>query len=113
MAMTHRKAGVRAFIPWFNSPTDGCDQLPPAQGYLSPRSTKVRGRVESIEWHRAGRDCTYCAHDRRDWQRRDHGGSAHSTRGDNASRAVNDLHVASHWFRVGMGRGKGSPARAV
>ena len=38
---------------------------------------------------------------------------AHSTRWDNTSGAVNDFHVASNWFRVGMGRGKSSPVRAV
>ena len=113
MPMIHRKAGVRAFTPWFNSPTDSCDQLPPAQGYPSPRTTKVRGRVPSIGWHSAGQDCTYCAHDRRGQQRPDNGGSAHSTVGDSASGAVNDYHVASNWFRVGMGRGKGSPVPAV
>ena len=94
-------------------PTDSCDQLPPAQGYPSPHTTKVRGPVESIDWHKAGWDCTYCAHDRRGRQRPDDGGSAHSTGGDNASGAVNDVHVASNWSRVGMGRGKGSPVRAV
>ena len=66
-----------------------------------------------MDWHRAGRDCTYCAHDRRGHQRPDDGGSAHSTGGDNASKAVNHFHVASNWSRVGMGRGKGSPVRAV
>ena len=29
------------------------------------------------------------------------------------SGAVNDFHVVSNWSRVGMGRGKGSPVRAV
>ena len=112
MPMTHRKAGVRAFSPWFNGPTDSCNQPPPAQGCLSPRTTRVRGRVQSIDWHRAGRDCTYCAHDRKGQQRPDHGGSAHSTGGDNASGVVNNFHVASNLFLVGMGRGKGSQVRA-
>ena len=104
---------MRAFTPWFNSPTDSCDQLPPAQGYPSARTTQVRGRVQSIDWHSAGRDYPYCAHDRKGHQRPDDGGSAHSTGVDNASGAVNDFHVASNWSRVGMGRGKGSPVRAV
>ena len=61
-----------------------------------------------MDCHRAGRDYTYCAHDRRAQERLDYGGSAHPTAGDNASGAVNDFHVASNWSRVGMARGKGS-----
>ena len=115
MPMIHRKAGVLPFTRWFNSPTDSCDQLPPAQRYPSPRTTKVRGWIKSLDRHRqrAGRDCTYCAHDHRGQQRPDYGGSAHSTGGDNASGAVNDFQVASNWSRVGMGCGKGYPMRAV
>ena len=45
--------------------------------------------------------------------RRRRGGSAYSSGGDNVSGTVNDFHVASNWSRVGMGRGKGSPVRAV
>ena len=60
-----------------------------------------------------GRDCTYCAHDHRDQQRPAARGLAHSTEGDNASGAVNNFHVVSTWSRVGMGRWKGSPVRAV
>ena len=59
-----------------------------------------------MDWHRAGRDCTYCAHDRRGQQRPDDGASAHSTGWDNASGAVNDLHVASNWSCVGMPWGR-------
>ena len=66
-----------------------------------------------MDWHNAGRDCTYCAHNRRGQQQLDDGGSAHSTGGDNASGAVNDFHVVSNWSRVGMDHGKGSSVRAV
>ena len=68
MPMTHRKAGVHAFTPWFDSSTDKCYQLPPAQRYPSPRTTKVRGQILSMHWHRASPVCTYCAHDRGDQQ---------------------------------------------
>ena len=77
------------------------------------RTTKVRGRVQSIDWHSVWLVGTYCAHDRRGQQQPDDGGSAHSTGGDNASGAINDFHVASNWSPVGMGRGKGNPVRAV
>ena len=41
------------------------------------------------------------------------GESGHSTRAGNGSGEVNDLHIASNWSHAGMGRGKGSPMRAV
>ena len=66
-----------------------------------------------MDLHRAGRDCTHCAHDHRGQERPDDAGSAHSTRWDNASGAVNDFYIASNWSRVGMGRGKGSLVRGV
>ena len=66
-----------------------------------------------MDWQRADRDCTYCAHDRRGQQQPDDGGSAHSTGRDNARAAVNDFHVGSNWPHVRMGREKGSAVRAV
>ena len=107
--MTHRKAGVRAFSPWFNSPTDSFDQLPPGQGYPSPRTTRVRGRVQSIDWHRTRRDCTYCAHDRRGQQLPDDGGSAHSTEGGQRKQSGQRLPSCVKLVPCGDGPWEGQP----
>ena len=112
MPMTLRKAGVRAFTPWFNSPTDSCAQLPSAQGYPLPGTTKVRGR--SSQW--TGTGLAGIAHivpmtvgANSDLTT----GGRHVRCGEKASGAINDFHIASNWSHVGMGRGKGSPVRAV
>ena len=63
MQTTQIKAVVLSFTPWLNRPINSCDELPPVHGYPSPRTRKVRGRVQSMDRHEASQICTHCAHD--------------------------------------------------
>ena len=47
MRMTHSKAGVHAFTPWFTSPTDGCDQLQPRKDtrHRAPQRSRVASNL--------------------------------------------------------------------
>ena len=88
-------------------------QLPPAHGYASPRTMKVRGLVQSMVSTCDGRDWTYRAHEGRGQERPLAGGSGTDTGGHRSRAVTNSFHVSVNVSRVGMGRGNGRPVAAV
>ena len=80
-------------------------QLPPAHGYASPRTMKVRGLVQSMVSTSDGRDWTYRAHEGSGQERPLAGGSGTDTGACRSRGVTNSFHVSVNVSRVGMGRG--------
>ena len=88
-------------------------QLPPAHGYASPRTMKVRGLVQSMVSTSDGRDWTYRAHAGSGQERPLAGGSGTDTGGHRSRGVTNSFHVSVNESRVGMGRGIARPVAAM
>ena len=87
-------------------------QLPPAHGYASPRTMKVRGLVQSIVSTSDGRDWTYRAHEGSGQERPLAGGWGMDTGGCRSRGVTKSFYVSVNVSRVGMGRGNGRPVVA-
>ena len=92
---------------------DSWVQLPPAHGYASPRTMKVRGLVQSRVSTSDARDWTYRAHEGSGQERPLAGGSGTDMDGRRSREVTNYFHVPMNVSRVGMGRGNGRPVAAV
>ena len=92
---------------------DSWVQLPPAHGYASPRTMKVRGLVQSMVSTSDARDWTYRAHEGSGQERPLAGGSGTDTDGRRSRGVTNYFHVPMNVSRVGTGRGNGRPVAAV
>ena len=88
-------------------------QLPPAQGYASPRTMKVRGLVLSMVSTSDGRDWTYRAHEGSSQERPLTGGSGTDTGGRRSRGVTNSFHAFVNASGVGMGLANGRPVAAV
>ena len=111
--ITHKYAGVRPHAPWLRSPMGSWVQLPPAHGYASPRTMKVRGLVQLIVSTSDGRHWTNRAHEGSGQERPLAGGSGMDTGGRRSRGVTNSFHVSVKVSPVGMGLGNGGPVAAV
>ena len=87
-------------------------QLPPAHGYASPRTMKVRGLVQSMVSTTDGRDWTHRAHGGSGQERPLAGGSGTDTDGRRSREVTNSFHASVNASLVGMGRGNRRPVAA-
>ena len=88
-------------------------QLPPAHGYTSPRTMKVRGLVQSMVSTNDGRDWAYRAHEGSGQEHPLAGGSGMDTGGRWSRGVTNSFYVSVNVSRVGMRLGNGRPVAAV
>ena len=92
---------------------ESCVQLPPAHGYASPHTMKVRGLVQSMVSTSDGRDWTSRAHEGSGQERPLAGGSGMDTGGRRSRGVTNSFRVSVNISRVGMGRGNVRSVAAV
>ena len=88
-------------------------QLPPAHGYASPRTRKVRGLVQPMVSPSDGRDWTHRAHEGSGQERPLAGGSGTDTGGRRSRGVTYSFHVSVNVSRVGMARGSRRPVTAL